>query len=193
MKRASPAGQQTLLNAVPVDSIANVNQVDGDHWLPCSPSDNPLQIMAESFQSSSNDRPTAFNDEDVPSHLTVAAYAYWILGMFGAHRFYLAKPVSGVIWLFTCGCLFVGWIVDFFLIPAMTEEAQQRYPTGRIDYTICWVLLTFLGVFGVHRFYLGKIITGVIYLCTGGLLGIGVIYDYLTLNEQISEVNLENQ
>ena len=86
MKRASPAGQQTLLNAVPVDSIANVNQVDGDHWLPCSPSDNPLQIMAESFQSSSNDRPTAFNDEDVPSHLTVAAYAYWILGMFGAHR-----------------------------------------------------------------------------------------------------------
>ena len=51
------------------------------------------------------------------------------------------------------------------------------------------MLLTFLGIFGIHRFYLGKWGTGLIYLCTGGLLLIGVIYDYWTLNDQISQQN----
>ncbi len=38
---------------------------------------------------------------------------------------------------------------------------------------------------------MGKIGTGLIYLLTLGLCGIGVIYDYWTLNEQISSRNLE--
>ncbi len=37
--------------------------------------------------------------------------------------------------------------------------------------------------------YLGKWITGLIYLCTGGLLGLGYIYDLWTLNDQISLIN----
>ena len=49
--------------------------------------------------------------------------------------------------------------------------------------------LTFLGVFGIHRFYMGKIVTGLIYLLTGGLFLVGIVYDYWTLNEQISELN----
>jgi TM2 domain-containing membrane protein YozV len=49
--------------------------------------------------------------------------------------------------------------------------------------------LTFLGVFGIHRFYMGKILTGLLYLLTGGLFLIGVLYDFLTLNGQISEIN----
>jgi hypothetical protein len=36
---------------------------------------------------------------------------------------------------------------------------------------------------------MGKFITGIIYLCTGGLLGVGYVYDTLTLNDQISELN----
>lgn len=32
---------------------------------------------------------------------------------------------------------------------------------------ICW----FLGVLGIHRFLVGKIGTGILYLCTGGLFG----------------------
>jgi len=51
------------------------------------------------------------------------------------------------------------------------------------------LLLTFLGLFGIHRFYQGKIITGIIYLCTGGLFAVGVIYDFWTLNTQISDKN----
>ncbi|KAA5541555.1 TM2 domain-containing protein [Roseiconus nitratireducens] len=117
------------------------------------------------------------------------AYLYWILGIFGAHRFYLGRPISGAIWFFTGGLLLIGWIVDLFLIPSMAEEASRRYRIGPIDYNIAWGLHTFLGLFGAHRLYMGKVFTGVLFLLTGGLFGIGFIYDLLTLNEQIDELN----
>jgi hypothetical protein len=37
--------------------------------------------------------------------------------------------------------------------------------------------------------YMEKWITGILYLCTAGLAGIGWAYDYCTLNTQISERN----
>ncbi len=42
------------------------------------------------------------------------------------------------------------------------------------------VLCFFLGGIGAHKFYEGKIGMGIIYLFTGGLLGIGVIIDFIT-------------
>lgn len=48
-------------------------------------------------------------------------------------------------------------------------------------------------MFGVHRMYMGKWITGIIYLLTGGLFLIGVLYDFWTLNSQISERNHADQ
>ena len=68
-----------------------------------------------------------------------------------------------------------------------------RFVEGRKDYSISWLLLVFLGVFGVHRFYLGKIATGLLYLLTGGLLLIGVLYDLWTLNAQVSEINTRSR
>ena len=97
--------------------------------------------------------------------------------------------MTGTIWFFTLGLLGIGWLIDLFLIPGMDREADLRFRAGRVDYTVAWVLLTFLGFFGVHRFYLGKWITGIIYLCTASLLGIGYLYDFWTLNDQITVVN----
>ena len=123
------------------------------------------------------------------THSVLMGYLLWIFGFMGAHRFYYGKQISGAIWFCTLGLLFVGWIIDLFLIPAMEREAGRRFIPGPVDYNITWILLTFLGWLGFHRFYMGKIFTGILYLCTGGLFLVGILYDFLTLNEQLSELN----
>jgi TM2 domain-containing membrane protein YozV len=126
---------------------------------------------------------------EAESHSMVIGYLFWIIGFTGAHRFYYGKPLTGVLWFFTGGLLGIGWLVDLFLIPIMDREAKQDYIPGPTDYSIAWVLLAFFGMFGVHRFYQGRIVTGLAFLLTGGLLGIGYVYDVLTMNEQIDERN----
>lgn len=123
------------------------------------------------------------------THSKVIGYLLWIFGFTGSHRFYYGRPISGTIYFFTLGLLFIGWIVDLFLIPSMDRKADMRFRPGPYDYNVAWILLTFLGVFGIHRMYLGKWLTGLLYLVTGGLFLIGVIYDYWTLNEQVAERN----
>ncbi len=123
------------------------------------------------------------------THSKTIGYILWVFGFTGSHRFYYGKPVTGTIWFFTLGLLGIGWLIDLFLIPGMDREANLRFRAGRVDYTVAWVLLTFLGLFGVHRMYMGKWVTGIIYLCTAGLLGVGYLYDFWTLNDQITVVN----
>ncbi len=123
------------------------------------------------------------------THSKLVGYALWIFGFTGAHRFYYGKPVTGTIWFFTLGLLGIGWLIDLFLIPSMDRQADFRFHTGPINYSVAWVLLTFLGLFGVHRMYMGKWLTGLLYLVTLGLFGLGWLYDYWTLNDQITVEN----
>lgn len=127
------------------------------------------------------------------THSKLIGYLLWIFGFMGAHRFYYGKPWTGTLWFFTLGLFFVGWIVDLFLIPSMDRAASRRFRGGPVNFNLTWVLLTFLGIFGAHRLYLGKWITAIIYFFTGGLFLLGVLYDYWTLNEQISVKNMERE
>lgn len=127
--------------------------------------------------------------EERQTHSAAIGYILWIFGFLGVHRFYFGKPISGTIYFFTLGLLFIGWIVDLFLIPSMEREADIRYTPGPIDYNLTWILLVFLGLFGVHRMYMGKWLTGILYLLTGGVFGLGYIYDLWTLNDQITLIN----
>ena len=127
------------------------------------------------------------------THSVGVGYLLWIFGFLGAHRFYYGRQITGTIYFFTLGLLFVGWIIDLFLIPDMNRKAHIRFYQGEIDYNVAWLLLTFLGLFGVHRMYMGKWITGLIYLLTGGILGLGYIYDLWTLNEQITLINSSSE
>lgn len=123
------------------------------------------------------------------THRKTIGYILWIFGFTGSHRFYYGRPISGTIYLFTLGLFFIGWIIDLFLIPGMDRQADLRFRGGPIDYNLTWILLTFLGILGVHRMYMGKWISGILYLLTGGFLAIGIIYDFWTLNDQITIIN----
>ena len=128
-------------------------------------------------------------DHSSDTHLKTVGYILWIFGFTGSHRFYYGKPISGTIWFFTFGLLLIGWIIDLFLIPSMDRQADFRFHSGHLDYTVAWILLTFLGLFGIHRFYLGKWFTGIVYLLSGGIFGLGYLYDFWTLNDQVSLIN----
>lgn len=123
------------------------------------------------------------------THSIPIGYLYWILGFTGAHRFYYGRPVTGTIWFFTLGLLGIGWLVDAFLIPGMDRKADRHYRTGPKSYDVAWILLTFLGIFGAHRFYMGKWVTGLLYFFTGALVGVGYLYDLWTLNSQLNQIN----
>ena len=123
------------------------------------------------------------------THSKLIGYLLWIFGFIGAPRFYYGRPVSGTIYFFTVGLFLIGWIVDLFLIPSMNRAADHRFRGGRKNYSLCWILLGFLGIFGLHRFYLGKWVSGLIWLFTCGLFLFGLLYDLWTLNEQIDDVN----
>jgi hypothetical protein len=91
--------------------------------------------------------------------------------------------------------LFYLWPPGYRLVsgslshPVHGPGSGFRFKAGRINYNVAWLLLTFLGPFGGHRFYMGKWISGIVYLCTFGVFGVGYIYDYWTLNDQITVIN----
>eukprot|EP01102_Stenamoeba_stenopodia_P003256 TRINITY_DN131_c0_g1_i1.p1 TRINITY_DN131_c0_g1~~TRINITY_DN131_c0_g1_i1.p1 ORF type:complete len:102 (+),score=3.52 TRINITY_DN131_c0_g1_i1:328-633(+) len=59
-------------------------------------------------------------------HVSVAYCLWFFLGVFGIHRFYLGRPLSGVIYLLTGGLFLIGWFIDLFLIPGMVEHFNHH-------------------------------------------------------------------
>ena len=54
--------------------------------------------------------------------------------------------------------------------------AENSSPKSRLAAAL---LAFFLGGLGIHRFYVGKVGTGILYLFTGGLFGIGALVDFI--------------
>lgn len=50
-----------------------------------------------------------------------------------------------------------------------------------------------LGLAGLHRLYIGKIGTGLLWLFTLGLLGVGQLVDLFTLSGQVDVVNMRKE
>jgi TM2 domain-containing membrane protein YozV len=57
---------------------------------------------------------------------------------------------------------------------------------------LLWCLV-FFGFAGIHRFYAGRWLSGLIWLFTGGLLLIGQIIDLILIPGMIRETNLRTQ
>ncbi|WP_298771202.1 TM2 domain-containing protein [uncultured Fibrobacter sp.] len=52
---------------------------------------------------------------------------------------------------------------------------------GEHNKWIALALCILLGYLGLHRFYEGKIWTGILWLCTGGLCGVGIVVDAILI------------
>lgn len=60
-------------------------------------------------------------------------------------------------------------------------EAQNTAVQSSKSRLVTLLLLLFLGYLGIHRFYVGKTGTGILYLLTAGLFGIGALVDLIML------------
>lgn len=62
----------------------------------------------------------------------------------------------------------------------MTDFQQRRQPSDKSRATAL-ILCILLGIFGVHRFYAGRIGTGILWVFTGGLFGLGTLVDLILI------------
>ncbi|GMT46145.1 MAG: hypothetical protein IEMM0006_1977 [bacterium] len=64
----------------------------------------------------------------------IATYFLWFFfGFFSAHRFYLGKIGSGILYLLTGQLFGIGWIIDLFLIDGMVERYNLENRVSKIE------------------------------------------------------------
>ena len=74
-----------------------------------------------------------------------------------------------------------GEPVEDYVAPKPAEAEGQPSDRSDKDWLTTLLLFLFLGGIGVHRFYVGKTGTGILYIFTFGLFGIGVIIDFIKI------------
>ena len=110
------------------------------------------------------------------------------LGTLGVHRFYNGRIISGIFQLLTFGGFGIWAFVDLIMIISGDFKDvynrpldQQPVRGGSRSWAAAAFLCLFLGWLGVHRFYTGHIITGILQLLTFGGFGIWVLVDLIMI------------
>jgi len=68
---------------------------------------------------------------------------------------------------------------------ALVKKNVEREPVWAYALWFGW----FLGIAGVHRFYTGRYISGMIWLLTGGLCGVGQVIDLFFIPRMVEDHN----
>jgi TM2 domain-containing membrane protein YozV len=110
------------------------------------------------------------------------------LGTLGVHRFYTGRIISGIFQLLTFGGFGIWVLIDLIMIISGDFKDSYNRPLdqqpvmgGSRNWMTAAFLCLFLGWLGVHRFYTGHIITGILQLLTFGGFGIWVLIDLVMI------------
>ena len=79
---------------------------------------------------------------------------------------------------FSNACPSCGYMAGPLRYTPVPQPQATVSPKSR---TIALILCFFLGIYGAHRFYTGKIGSGILYICTVGVFGIGWIVDLILI------------
>ena len=79
----------------------------------------------------------------------------YFLGCFGAHLFYVGRWKKGLVYLFTCGLFFFGWVIDLFVIGENKFKDANDLPVTGNAKTVTLIIIAF-SVFTFITYLLGN-------------------------------------
>lgn len=84
-----------------------------------------------------------------------------------------------------------AWTVGRYGQQGVVREPRVEYVSVKptISVGLTYVLWLLFGLLGAHYFYINKPGVGILYLLTGGLLGVGWVLDLFTLKGQVERAN----
>jgi len=87
--------------------------------------------------------------------------------------------------------VFVASLLTGIILPSVMAIMVAR--EGRKSYVSAYALLIHWGFLGIHRFYLGRYASGLLWLFTGGMFGIGIFLDLFLTGALVRFWNEDNR
>ena len=87
--------------------------------------------------------------------------------------------------------IFVASLLTGIILPSVMALMVAR--EGRKSYVSAYALLIHWGFLGIHRFYLGRYASGLLWLFTGGMFGLGIFLDLFLTGALVRFWNEDNR